>query len=46
MLDFGLSDEQVQLKETARRFAAEEMIPVAARYDEAQQFPADVARGG
>jgi acyl-CoA dehydrogenase len=44
MLSFDLSPEQRQLKETARRFATEEMIPVAARYDEEQRFPADVAR--
>jgi acyl-CoA dehydrogenase len=44
MLGFDLSPEQEQLKETARRFAAEEMIPVAARYDEEQTFPEPVAR--
>src|SRR3989304_8476823 len=44
MLAFALSDEQTQLKETARRFAVEEMIPVASRYDEEQRFPEDVAR--
>eukprot|EP00967_Tisochrysis_lutea_P138797 scaffold251041_cov15-Tisochrysis_lutea.AAC.1 len=29
-----LSDEQTALKELARRFAAEEMIPVAAAFDQ------------
>jgi acyl-CoA dehydrogenase len=44
MLSFDLSPEQEQLKETAHRFAAEEMIPLAGRYDDEQQFPEDVAR--
>jgi len=44
MLGFDLTPEQEQLKETARRFAREEILPVAARYDEEQTFPADVAR--
>jgi acyl-CoA dehydrogenase len=44
MLSFGLSDEQTQLKETARRFAVDEMIPVAPRYDEEQRFPLEVAK--
>jgi acyl-CoA dehydrogenase len=44
MMRFDLSPEQQQLKDTARRFAAEEIIPVAAKYDEEQTFPAEVAR--
>ena len=44
MLGFDLSPEQQQLKETARRFAADVMMPVAARHDEEQTFPAEVAR--
>src|SRR5262245_50465076 len=43
-MEFELSPEQVQLKETARRFAAEEMIPVAAHHDERQEFPREIAR--
>jgi hypothetical protein len=31
MMQFDLTAEQMQLKETARCFAAEEIIPVAAR---------------
>ena len=34
MLAFELSPEQRELKDTARRFAATEMIPVAARHDD------------
>ena len=44
MMNFELTEEQQQLKETARRFAAEHIIPVAAQYDDAQTFPEDVAR--
>jgi acyl-CoA dehydrogenase len=44
MLSFELSSEQQQLKEAARRFAVEEMMPVAARHDEEQRFPEAVAR--
>jgi acyl-CoA dehydrogenase len=44
MMQFDLSPEQQQLKETARRFAAEEIIPVAGRYDEEQRFPLEITR--
>ena len=44
MLSFALTEEQLQPKETARRFAAEEIIPVAARHDEEERFPVEVAR--
>ena len=44
MMRFDLSPEQQQLKDTARRFAAEEIIPVAARHDEEQKFPADITK--
>ncbi len=44
MLNFDLTPEQKQLQETARRFAREEIIPVAARYDDEQIFPEDITR--
>ena len=44
MLSFDLSPEQQQLKQTARDFAVNEIIPVAARYDEAEEFPHDVMK--
>jgi acyl-CoA dehydrogenase len=44
MIGFDLSPEQQQLKETARRFAVEEIIPVAAQHDEEQRFPDGIAR--
>ena len=42
MLDFSLSDEQKALVDTARRFARERMIPVAAECDREARFPRDV----
>lgn len=44
MFGFDLTPEQEQLRDTARRFAREEMIPVAGRHDEEQLFPREVAR--
>ncbi|MBI5505462.1 MAG: acyl-CoA dehydrogenase family protein [Deltaproteobacteria bacterium] len=44
MLSFDLTPEQQQLKQTARDFAAKEIIPVAARYDEAEEFPYEVLK--
>jgi len=44
MLSFDLTPEQQQWKETARRFAADEIIPVAGQCDEEQRFPIDVCR--
>ncbi len=44
MIGFDLTAEQQQLKDVARRFAREEIVPVAARHDEEQTFPEAVAR--
>ncbi len=44
MFGFSLSEEQEQLRRTARRFAEQEIVPVAARYDEEERFPEPVAR--
>jgi acyl-CoA dehydrogenase len=38
-MDFALSDEQQALQATARRFAREEVAPVAARHDQTGEFP-------
>ena len=38
-MHFGLSDEQLALQGTARRFAREEIAPVAAEYDQKNEFP-------
>jgi len=44
MLGFTLSPEQEQLKATARDFTRKEILPVAAKYDEAEEFPIEVIR--
>ena len=44
MLSFTFTPEQEQLKQTARDFTRKEIIPVAGRYDEAEEFPYDVMR--
>jgi len=38
-MDFDLSDEQLALQATARRFAREQIAPVAADYDRSGEFP-------
>ena len=42
MIDFSLSEEQKALVETARRFAKERIIPVAAEADRESRFPMQV----
>ena len=39
-MDFGLSDEQLALQETARRFAREQIAPIAAEHDRPASFRA------
>lgn len=41
---FGLTDEQLALQAEARRFAQEEIAPVAARFDESEEFPAEIIK--
>jgi acyl-CoA dehydrogenase len=41
-ISFGLSDEQRALRDLAREFAAKEIRPVAADYDERSQHPGEV----
>lgn len=38
-LSFGLSDEQKSIQELARKFAKEEIIPVAAEHDRTGAYP-------
>jgi acyl-CoA dehydrogenase len=42
MIDFELTEEQRALIDTARRFAKEKIIPVAAECDKKSEFPRDV----
>mgnify|MGYP000330228800 FL=1 len=41
-MDFGLSDEQKQVRDEVRRFAENEIKPVATEYDTAEKFPHDL----
>ena len=43
-MDYSLSDEQLALQETARRFAREEIAPVAAKFDQSAEFPLEIIR--
>ncbi len=43
-MDFELTDEQKLVRQTAREFAEGEIAPVIARFDEAEEFPADLVR--
>ncbi len=41
-MEFGLSDEQQQIREEVTRFAENEIVPVAGEYDEEEKYPHDV----
>jgi acyl-CoA dehydrogenase len=41
-MDFELDDDLLTLQQTARRFANEEIIPVAADYDVSGEFPREI----
>ncbi len=43
-MDFSLTDEQLALQETARRFAQSEIAPVAGEYDQNGSFPREIIR--
>ncbi len=43
MIDFSLSDEQLQLQDLARKFAKDEIIPKAAHHDKTGEYPREVA---
>ncbi len=43
-MDFELTEEQRAMKETARAFAREEMMPFARQWDEEEVFPVDTLR--
>ncbi|MDX9818098.1 MAG: acyl-CoA dehydrogenase family protein [Desulfococcus multivorans] len=44
MLNFRLSEEQERLRQSARRFSLEEVLPVAWHYDEKDGIPIDVLK--
>lgn len=41
-MDYYLTEEQQEIKKLAREIAQNEIIPVAARYDETEEFPWDI----
>lgn len=41
-ISFELSEEQIQLRTTARQFAQEKLIPNAAHYDQTGEFPRSI----
>ncbi|MFX1417811.1 MAG: acyl-CoA dehydrogenase family protein [Promethearchaeota archaeon] len=43
-MDFMLSDEQKVLQKKAREFAINEVLPVARKYDESEEFPLPVIK--
>lgn len=43
-MDFSLSQEQKEIYQLARKFALNEMIPVAAKYDEESIFPEEIIK--
>ena len=42
--DFGLSEEQRELRDTVRRFAQDKVSPVVGDYYERHEFPSDLVR--
>ena len=43
-MDFNLTEEQLALQQKAREFAINEVLPVASKYDESEEFPLDVIK--
>lgn len=41
---FGLSEEQREFQEVARKFAREEIIPVAAEHDRTGKYPIEIVK--
>lgn len=44
MISFSLTEEQEMLRQTARKFAQKEIIPVAAQYDRDGEFPREIVQ--
>lgn len=43
-ISFELSDEQKEFQDVARKFTREEIIPVAAKYDQSGEYPWDIVK--
>ena len=44
MIDFSLTEDQLALQKKAREFAIREVLPVARKYDESEEFPIEVIK--
>lgn len=44
MIDFSLSEDQIEFQKLAREFAAKEVAPRAAYYDETAEYPMDIIK--
>jgi Acyl-CoA dehydrogenases len=44
MVDYLLSEDEIMVRDLARRFARERVAPVAAELDEKEEFPQDLLR--
>ena len=44
MIGFQLTDQQKSLQETARKFARQEMMPLAAKFDQSMEYPWEVIK--
>lgn len=42
MLDFNLSPELLDLRQKAREFARNELLPIAWQYDQRDEYPRDI----
>ena len=43
-MDFNFNEDQRQFADLARQFAADELAPFAAKWDEEHHFPKDVSQ--
>ena len=43
-MDFQLSSEQKEIRELAMKFARNEMMPVAQKYDDSKEFPIEILK--
>ena len=43
-MEFSLTEDQLALQQKAREFAINEVLPVAQKYDESEEFPLDVIK--
>ncbi|HET7322820.1 MAG TPA: acyl-CoA dehydrogenase family protein, partial [Halococcus sp.] len=41
-MDYDLSDEQKQIRDEVRRFAENEIAPIASEYDREEKYPHDL----